>query len=139
MQWQYRTILFELTKDGLLGDKYVDDEEMEKTLNQMGGQGWELINVALLQDGVLAFLKQPVVGQGRVAGEPVVAAPPAPVPPVIRSRYAAAATAPAAAEVTSVPEPDQAIEAEPVRIAERPRKIEPWNDDPDHIGGIRIS
>ena len=26
MLWKYRTILFELTKDGLLGDRYVDDE-----------------------------------------------------------------------------------------------------------------
>lgn len=60
MQWQYRTILFEFTKDGLLGDKYVDDEEMEKTLNEMGRQGWELVNVALLQDGLLTFLKLPL-------------------------------------------------------------------------------
>ena len=43
MLWQYRTILFEFTKDGLLGDKYVDDEEMENTLNQLGGQAWELV------------------------------------------------------------------------------------------------
>ena len=57
MAWQYRTILFEFTKDGLLGDKYVDDEEVEKTLNELGAQGWELVNVVLLQDGLLAFLK----------------------------------------------------------------------------------
>ena len=57
MAWQYRTILFEFTKDGLLGDKYVDDEEVEKTLNELGVQGWELVNVVLLQDGLLAFLK----------------------------------------------------------------------------------
>ena len=60
MLWQYRTILFEFTKDGLLGDKYVDDEEMEKTLNEMGRHGWELVNVALLQDGLLTFLKIPI-------------------------------------------------------------------------------
>ncbi len=57
MAWQYRTVLFEFTKNGLLGDKYVDDEEMEKTFNEMGAQGWELVNVVLLQDGLLAFLK----------------------------------------------------------------------------------
>ncbi len=59
MLWQYRTILFEFTKNGLLGDKYVDDEDMEKTLNQLGRQSWELVDVSLLQDGVLAFLKRP--------------------------------------------------------------------------------
>ena len=63
MAWQYRTILFEFTKDGLLGDKYVDDEEVEKTLNEMGAQGWELVNVVLLQDGLLAFLKVAVANE----------------------------------------------------------------------------
>jgi hypothetical protein len=91
MQWQYRTLLFEFTKDGLLGDKYVDDEEMEKTLNEMGRQGWELVNVALLQDGLLTFLKLPLDTGERVvqpstigmdlaekpsAREPVAAEPP---------------------------------------------------------------
>ena len=44
MYWQYRTILFEFQKDGLLGDKYVDDEEVEKILNEQGEQGWELVS-----------------------------------------------------------------------------------------------
>ena len=61
MLWQYRTNLFEFTKDGLLGDKYVDDEEMEKTLNELGGQEWELVSVSLLQDGLLVFLKRPML------------------------------------------------------------------------------
>ncbi|WP_310598904.1 DUF4177 domain-containing protein [Desulfobulbus sp.] len=143
MQWQYRTILFEFTKDGLLGDKYVDDEEMEKTLNQMGGQGWELINVTLLQDGVLGFLKKPV-RQERAAEEPAVAATPAPpAQPVIRSRYAA--SAPRMPEPAPIPErlpdpePEPAIEVEPVRIAERPRKTGTRGNDADFIGGIKIS
>ncbi|MDR2550722.1 MAG: DUF4177 domain-containing protein [Desulfobulbus sp.] len=145
MQWQYRTILFEFTKDGLLGDKYVDDEEMEKTLNQMGGQGWELINVTLLQDGVLGFLKKPV-RQERAAEEQVSAATPAPPPPaqpVIRSRYAA--SAPRMPEPAPVPErlpdpePEPEIEVEPVRIVERPRKTGTRGNDADFIGGIKIS
>ena len=45
MLWKYRTILFEFTKDGLLGDRYVDDEEMERSLNELGALGWELVNV----------------------------------------------------------------------------------------------
>jgi hypothetical protein len=74
MLWQYRTNLFEFTKDGLLGDKYVDDEEMEKTLNELGRQEWEMVSVSLLQDGLLVFLKRPAqedaefaVEQSRVA------------------------------------------------------------------------
>ena len=30
MLWEYKTMLFEFTKDGLLRDRYVDDEEMEE-------------------------------------------------------------------------------------------------------------
>ena len=59
MIWEYKTILFEFSKDGLLSDRYVDDEEMESNLNQLGQQGWELVNVSLLQDGLLAFMKRP--------------------------------------------------------------------------------
>ena len=80
MLWQYRTILFEFTKDGLLGDRYVDDEEMEKTLNEMGALGWELVNVTLLQDGLLAFLKR-ATGAGPAPG---IEARPAAVPAATR-------------------------------------------------------
>ena len=59
MQWQYRTILFEFQKDGLLGDKYIDDEEVEALLNEQGDRGWELVNVAMIQEGLLAFCKRP--------------------------------------------------------------------------------
>ncbi|MCL1981083.1 MAG: DUF4177 domain-containing protein [Proteobacteria bacterium] len=146
MQWQYRTILFEFTKDGLLGDKYVDDEEMEKTLNQMGGQGWELINVTLLQDGVLGFLKKPVQPE-RVIEEPVVVASPSlpTAQPVIRSRYGTVAPrvsmpAPIPEQhFEPEPEPEPKIEVEPVRIGERPRPIGPRSDEADFIGGIKIS
>ena len=58
MQWQYRTLLFEFQKDGLLGDKYIDDEEVEELLNEQGARGWELVNVALIQEGLLAFFKR---------------------------------------------------------------------------------
>ena len=142
MQWQYRTILFEFTKDGLLGDKYVDDEELEKTLNQMGDQGWELINVTLLQDGVLGFLKKPVQ-QERVIEEPLIAASSPSAQPVIRPRYAA--PAPKMPEPAPIPEwlpepePEPKIETGPARMAERPRPIGARNDDADFIGGIKIS
>ena len=69
MQWEYKTMLFEFTKDGLLRDRYVDDEEMEENLNQLGRQGWELVNVSLLQDGLFAFLKRPVAENSSILSE----------------------------------------------------------------------
>ncbi len=65
MQWQYRTILFEFQKDGLLGDKYIDDEEVETLLNEQGARGWELVNVTMIQEGLLAFCKRAVTTAGR--------------------------------------------------------------------------
>lgn len=58
MVWQYRTILFEYQKDGLLGDKYIDEEEVEIRLNQEGLDGWELVGVTQIRDGLLAFCKR---------------------------------------------------------------------------------
>ncbi len=58
MNWQYRTILFEFQKDGLLGDRYIDDDEMEKVLNEVGMKGWELVNVTPVQEGLLSFFKR---------------------------------------------------------------------------------
>jgi hypothetical protein len=137
MLWQYRTILFEFTKDGLLGDKYVDDEEMEKTLNQLGGQGWELVNVTLLQDGVLSFLKMPAQGETVGKGPAIDAAPVIPQPPVVRSR-------PEVRTPARVPTIAPAFESEPEpeetsHVAERQRRTVVQSDDSDFIGGIRIS
>jgi len=131
MLWQYRTILFEFTKDGLLGDKYVDDEDMEKTLNQLGGQSWELVDVTLLQDGVLAFLKRPA-GEEMMVEEVVEAQPAAPPTPIIKPRSVAAV--PKVIEVEQIQKED-----EPLRGLERQRKPTLHNDDSDFIGGIKIS
>lgn len=59
MNWQYRTIIFEFAKDGLLGERYVNDEDMEQTLNDQGSMGWELVSVVMVQEGLLAVLKRP--------------------------------------------------------------------------------
>ncbi|GBE11741.1 hypothetical protein BMS3Bbin14_01552 [bacterium BMS3Bbin14] len=58
MHWQYRTILFEFQKDSLLGDKYIDDEELETTLNEQGQSGWELVAVTPVREGILSFFKR---------------------------------------------------------------------------------
>jgi hypothetical protein len=59
MRWQYRTIVFESQKDGLLGDRFIDDEGVEKTLNEQGRAGWELVSATMIQDGLLTLFKRP--------------------------------------------------------------------------------
>ncbi len=129
MQWQYRTILFEFQKDGLLGDKYIDDEDVEATLNEQGVAGWELVNVALIQEGLLSFFKRPASSVPRVT-EPA-SAPPAEAPP-------------------STPEPRQepepVITAESIKEQEREhirrlgeRTLETDSSEDDTVGSIRIS
>lgn len=90
MNWQYQTILFEFQKDGLLGDKYVDDEEMDKILNEQGEQGWELVGVTAVQEGLLTFFKrarqQPriqagVQGEQAVVSRPAASQAPSALPP----------------------------------------------------------
>ena len=58
MQWQYKTILVGFQKDGLLGDKYIDEEETEEILNAEGRQGWELVTATLVPEGMLFFCKK---------------------------------------------------------------------------------
>lgn len=129
MLWQYRTILFEFTKDGLLGDKYVDDEEMEKALNELGGQKWELVSVSLLQDGLLAFLKRPA--QEEVVVELPRAAEPA-APPVVPSRPVIAPRHIVTAEQIQE-------EREPIRGLEQQRKSAMRKEEKDFVGDIKIS
>ncbi len=61
--WRYRTIVFEFKKDGLFGDRFIDDEEVEKTMNEHGRAGWELVNATMIQDGLLTVFKQPDSGE----------------------------------------------------------------------------
>jgi hypothetical protein len=58
VQWQYKTILVEFQKDGLLGDKYIDEEETEAVLNGEGRHGWELVTATLVPEGMLLFCKK---------------------------------------------------------------------------------
>jgi hypothetical protein len=149
MLWQYRTVLFEFTKDGLLGDRYVDDEEMETALNQLGRQSWELVNVSLLQDGLLAILKRPIEEKNKT--EPVVSrahermeprteqhpVEPAvtddPVPPVQPNRPPISMRGPVGSE------PEQSDPLAPRRGFERSVRPHREAEDNDFVGGIRIS
>lgn len=151
MIWEYKTVLFEFSKDGLLSDRYVDDEEMENNLNQLGQQGWDLVNVSLLQDGLLAFMKRPsgeapllaelspkeetVPEIPRPAAAPPVSRTPATQPPLHppfrtgRSPRSPISVDHLRERVRQQEEPEQ----EPRQQREVPAR------DNDRIGGIRIS
>jgi len=58
MRWSYKTVHFELKKEGLLGAGFLDETEIEQELNDFGRSGWELISVLEVQDGIIAFFKQ---------------------------------------------------------------------------------
>lgn len=60
MRWAYKTIHYGLKKDGLLGGTFLDESEIEESLNEFGGAGWELVSLLEVRDGVIAVLKQSI-------------------------------------------------------------------------------
>ena len=60
MRWSYKTVHYELKKEGLLGSSFLDESEIELSLNQYGRAGWELVSMLETQDGVIAVFKQPL-------------------------------------------------------------------------------
>ncbi len=60
MKWGYKTVHFELKKEGLLGGSFLDEAEIEEQLNDFGRSGWELISVIEVQQGIVCFFKQPL-------------------------------------------------------------------------------
>lgn len=124
MNWQYKTVLFEFKKDSLLGDRYIDDDEMEKVLNELGRKEWELVSVTPVQEGLLAFFKQAL---------PQIARQPA-VKPAASTESPGRSMASAAKPVQGRPvSPEKPAIAPPGRQAEKPvRKQDP-------VGGIKIS
>ena len=59
MRWGYKTVHFSLKKDGLLGNSFLDEAEIEVTLNEYGKSGWELVSFMEVNDGLIAVFKQP--------------------------------------------------------------------------------
>jgi hypothetical protein len=59
MRWSYKTVHFSLKKDGLLGSSFLDEDEIEITLNEYGKSGWELVSLMEVTDGIIAVFKQP--------------------------------------------------------------------------------
>jgi len=67
-RWGYKTVHFAMKKEGLLGGVFLDETEIEQELNEFGRSGWELISLLEMQDGVIAFFKQPL-GQRMAVGD----------------------------------------------------------------------
>ena len=62
MRWSYKTVHFGLKKDGLLGSAFLDESEMEQSLNEFGQSGWELVSLMETRDGLIAVFKQEMSG-----------------------------------------------------------------------------
>ena len=58
MRWGYKTVHFELKKEGILGSGFLDESEIEQELNEFGQNGWELVSVLEVHDGIIVFFKQ---------------------------------------------------------------------------------
>ena len=67
MRWSYKTVHFELKKDGILGGVFLDESELEQSLNEYGLSGWELISMLEVRDGVIAVFKQALSMPERVS------------------------------------------------------------------------
>lgn len=74
MRWSYKTVHYALKKEGFLGSAFLDESEIEMSLNEYGKAGWELVSLLETLDGLTAVFKQPL----SLGGESVLsAAPPA--------------------------------------------------------------
>lgn len=60
IRWCYKTVHYELKKEGFLGAAFLDESEVEQSLNEYGQAGWELVSITETQDGLIAVFKQPL-------------------------------------------------------------------------------
>lgn len=60
MRWSYKTVHYEMKKEGLLGSAFLDESEVELSLNEYGKAGWELVSILETHDGLIAVFKQPL-------------------------------------------------------------------------------
>ncbi len=75
MRWSYKTIHYELKKEGLLGSAFLDEPEIELSLNQYGKAGWELVSLLETLDGLIAVFKQPLGLDTRSFSSPAKSSP----------------------------------------------------------------
>lgn len=72
MRWGYKTVHFELKKEGLLGGSFLDEAEIEEQLNEFGQSGWELISVIEVHNGIICFFRQPLTSESMTQVENLV-------------------------------------------------------------------
>jgi len=60
MRWCYKTVHYELKKEGFLGSAFLDEAEVEQSLNEYGNAGWELVSIMETHEGLIAVFKQPL-------------------------------------------------------------------------------
>lgn len=60
IRWCYKTVFYELKKEGILGGIFLDEAEVEESLNEYGKAGWELVSVMEIHGGLIAIFKQPI-------------------------------------------------------------------------------
>jgi hypothetical protein len=60
IRWRYKTLHFELKKDGILGGAFLDKTELEQTLCRHGRDGWEVVALLDVEDGLMALCKRPL-------------------------------------------------------------------------------
>jgi hypothetical protein len=78
MRWGYKTIQYGLKKEGLLSSSFLDEAEVEQSLNEFGQAGWELVTLFGLHDGLMAVFKQPLDVRPELVDEPAQRAASAP-------------------------------------------------------------
>ncbi len=124
MRWSYKTVHFSLKKDGLLGSAFIDEVEIEYSLNEYGHAGWELVSFMEVNDGLIAIFKQPLSRE-------ITA-----VDTAIQNEEEAAVENPPVTERASVPtqeEDSAAVQSPSEKVA-----FEEAESTEDDVGSIRI-
>jgi hypothetical protein len=155
VRWSYKNIHFGLKKDGLLGSAFLDDAEIEETLNEYGQSGWELVSMFETRDGVLAVFKQPMeappirqaASYGRREEQEKVVAPVTPAPvrkPQYRNEDQLVDAPKRKADYREEPELDEQYPMvdeeirEPEVMAKKKKHADEDEDGDSGIGSIRI-
>jgi hypothetical protein len=60
MRWSYKNVHYDYKKEGLLGGTFLDEAEIEQSMNEFGHAGWELVSLFDVHDGLVAIFKQPL-------------------------------------------------------------------------------
>jgi hypothetical protein len=71
MRWSYKIVHYDYKKEGLLGGTFLDEAEIEQSMNEFGQAGWELVSLLEVQDGMTATFKQPLEAQLQQRTRPV--------------------------------------------------------------------